>query len=115
MSRQGFEREIWISFRCLEWWLSGVAGLRTRQGWATKAGSYDEVTPSRSGKEVRGGRRIVRRPARGGAAADQRVRPPPEPGWSAGPQVTVGLAGCVALEAADDLGLGQALFAARAM
>ena len=30
-----------------------VAGLRTRQGWATKAGSY-EVTPSRSRKEARG-------------------------------------------------------------
>ena len=42
----------------------GVAGLRTRQGWATKAGSY-EVTPSRSGRRPGGGRRIVRRPAPG--------------------------------------------------
>lgn len=29
--------------------LSGLLGLRTRQGWATRAGSY-EVTPSRSGR-----------------------------------------------------------------
>ena len=35
------------------------------------------------------------------------------PGGSglAGPQVAVGFAGCVAFEAADDLGLGQAFFA----
>src|SRR5215469_16466815 len=46
----------------------GVARLRTRQGWATKAGSY-EVTPSRSGRRPGGGRRIVRRPAPRGAAA----------------------------------------------
>src|SRR5215475_13730635 len=90
--------------------IRAIAGLRTRQGWATKAGSY-EVTPSKSVEGSGGGRRIVRRPA-------PKVRQPnsgsgrPRGSGLAGSQVAVGRAGCVALEAADDLGLGQSFLAA---
>jgi hypothetical protein len=88
-----------------------VASWRTRQGWATWAGSY-EVTRQRV-------RQVIRGAADGSLAGQhQRVRQPirgsgrPRSLGLAGPQVTVGFAGGVALEAADDLRLGQAFVAA---
>src|SRR6266516_7937664 len=51
-----FEREIWISFPLPGMVVKWGCWVADKTGWATKAGSY-EVTPSRSRKEVRGGRR----------------------------------------------------------
>src|SRR5689334_19168023 len=79
-----------------------VAGLRTRQGGATRAGSY-EVTSSRS-RGPGDGRRIVSRPAGCGS----RIEGQAVPGSVAAlagrrAQAGVDLAGDVTLEAADDL------------
>src|SRR5215470_6110675 len=69
--------------------------------------------PAGHGGESGDGRRIVRRPA-GFAAAEYWVRPSPgSAGSVAGrAQVRIDLAGDVALQAADDLGLGLSFFRA---
>src|SRR5215472_19107373 len=91
----------WLSRR----WDGGCAGLRTGQGGGTGAGSY-EVTPGGSGWVGRG------RPADRWKASiwcGSRIVGQAAPGEMAlAAQVGAGLAGGIALEAADDLCVGQA-------